>query len=142
MKQSFLENLLGPGDPGMFLAAMVYALVGVIISLLYDSAKRDQNKLSTPNDFSWGYMLIDNLKRIALSVLLVVVSLRFSREILGADLTMYLALLIGIGFDRLGLLLKNKGILNNPEDRFTEPERPEVGNAKSQKGEISGEVKS
>lgn len=142
MKKTFLENLFGPGDPGMFLAALVYAMVGVTISLLYDSSKRDQNKVSTPNDFSWGYLLIDNIKRIVLSVLLVVVSLRFSRELLGADLTMYLALLIGIGFDRLGLLLKNKGVLpGNPEDRFTEPERPAEGKTKLEMGEKDGEVK-
>lgn len=121
MKQSFLENLLGPGDPGMFLAAVVYAVVGIIISLLHDSAKRDQTKYNTPDNFSWGYLLLDNVKRITLSVLLVLVTLRFSREILGADMTMYLALLIGIGFDKLAERWKSAGVLskkNPPSDNL------------------------
>lgn len=116
MKQSFLENLLGPGDPGMFMAAVVYALVGIVISLLHDSARRDQNNLSTPDNFSWGFLILDNLKRILLSLLLVLVTLRFSREILGADLTMYLALLIGIGFDKLAEKWKSSGVLSKKSD--------------------------
>lgn len=116
MKQTFLEQLMGPGDPGTFLAAIVFALVGVIISLLYSSSKRDTAKDSATN-FSWSYLLLDNIRRVVLSILLILVTLRFSREILGADLTMYLALLVGIGFDRLGAILRDKGVIdrnNNP----------------------------
>lgn len=102
MKQTFIEQILGPGDIGTFLAAIFYAMVGVVILLLLSSAKRDQTKVSTPDNFSWGYLIIDNLKRLLLGFLLILVSLRFSREIFGAELTMYFAFGIGLISDMLG----------------------------------------
>ena len=93
MKKDILDHILGPGDPSYFIAAVFYAAIGIIVSLLFSSTKRDQSKPETPNTFSWYYLLWDNAKRIVLSVLLVLITLRFSREFIGADLTMFTALL-------------------------------------------------
>lgn len=108
MKKEILDHILGPGDPSYFIAAVFYAAVGIVVSLLFSSTKRDQSKPETPNTFSWYYLLWDNAKRIVLSVLLVLITLRFSREFIGADLTMFTALLVGLGWDRLSSYIKDK----------------------------------
>lgn len=112
MKQEVIAYLLGPGEPSYFIAAIIYSLVGVLISLLISSAKRDQSNPTTPDNFSWSYLLWDNAKRILLSFLLIVVTLRFSRELIGADITMYLAFLIGLAYDRLADHWKSKGLFD------------------------------
>lgn len=112
MKQEILKHLLGPGDPGYFIAAFIYAMVGMLISLLVSASKRDQSKLTTPEAFSWRYLLWDNAKKIILTLILVIVTLRFSREFMGADLTMYLALLVGLGWDMLGEMWRKKGLFD------------------------------
>lgn len=110
MKKDIISQLLGSGDLGFYIAALIFSMVGVVISLLISSSKRDQTNPSTPNDFSWGYLILDNAKRILLALLLILVTLRFSTELIGANLTMWGALLIGLGWDRLAAYLKEKGM--------------------------------
>lgn len=110
MKKDILNQLLGPGEPAFFIAGFIFAMFGVVISLLFSSSKRDQANPETPEKFSWLYLIYDNGKRILLAFLLIIVTLRFSNELIGANLTMWGALLIGLGWDRLAAYLKEKGL--------------------------------
>lgn len=101
MKKDILIHILGPGDPAFFIAAIIFACFGIILSLLIDAAKRDYSNPSTPDQFSWKFMLKDNLIRLIRNALIVFVSIRFSREIIGAEITMYLSFLIGLGLDKV-----------------------------------------
>jgi hypothetical protein len=115
MKQAILNQLLGPGEPSFFIAGFIFAMVGVLISLLISSSKRDISNPNTPNNFSWSYLIIDNGKRILLALLLILITLRFSNELIGANLTMWGALLIGLGWDRLAAYLKDKGMFEKKD---------------------------
>lgn len=117
MKNEIIAYLLGPDEPAKFIAAAIFAVIGILISLLAESNTRPaQSDKGVKNDFSWSYLLWDNAKRIFLSVLLILVTIRFAREIMGADLTMYMALGIGLVFDRLGLILKKNGLLGGKNE--------------------------
>lgn len=110
--QEFIENLTGDLSVGKFLAAFVFSLVGVALSLLYGTTKRDPNSNRTPLCFSWDFFWSDNMKRIlksaATTILTVFVSLRFTKELLGFELSMVIAFLIGLCLDRIAEVLKQK----------------------------------
>lgn len=116
MIKEIIGHLMGPTDPAYFMAAFIAAMVGIVMSLLYSAANRDQSKESTPDYFSWKYLLSNNFLRIVFSVmftiLAVIVTLRFTPEILGVELNMFIALGIGLSFDRLSSVMKDKGLFN------------------------------
>lgn len=108
----FKGYMLGAITPAAWFAALIFAATGVAISLLIESSNRDKSKITTPDAYSLKYLLGDNVGRITLNVLLIIVFLRFTPDLIGTNLTMILALFIGAGFDRLGMLLKSKNIID------------------------------
>lgn len=117
MKKDIIAQLLGPGEPSFFIAGFIFAMIGVLVSLLMSASKRDQSNPATPNDFSWNYLLWDNARRILLAFLLILVTLRFSNELIGANLTMWGSFLIGFGWDRLASYLKDKGVFEKFQNK-------------------------
>ena len=103
--QSFI---LGGLPIPMLLAALFFALLGVTLNLLIDTSTRKPETTDTPVHFSLRFLLCDNWKRILLSVLLILVTIRFCEELTGLHLNMFVSLLIGFGFDKLSKFLKGK----------------------------------
>lgn len=103
----FEKLMLGTNDLPTYLAAFIFAMIGVVIILLLKSNKRDRLSKSTPYKFSIKFLIIDNLKEILLGLLLIIIALRFSVEYAGAELTMYYALGVGLGIQKLsGIISK------------------------------------
>jgi hypothetical protein len=108
MNKNYIEQIIGMQDPVLFAISYAFGLLGVILSLLWHTSRRNKSNKATPYNFSWRFLLKDNLQRIATSVLLLFIGIRFSKEIIGQDVTMYVALAIGLGLDKLSQMLKNK----------------------------------
>jgi hypothetical protein len=76
------------------------------------SRTRDKESANTPQKFSWSFLIWDNFKRIVAGQLLMFLVFRFSTEILGRELNMWWAVLIGFffsfGSDRLFMWLKER----------------------------------
>jgi hypothetical protein len=106
--ETFQNFLLGDMTPAMFAAALFFALVGVIINLLLDATTRKPDSLDTPVRFSWQFLCIDNWKRTLLSLLLILVFIRFSQELTGLKPGMFVSLLVGFLFDKLSEFFKSK----------------------------------
>jgi len=106
MKTQIINELLGGIELIPFIAAVFYAVVGATLNLLLHANTRDVNSRRTPDDFSYKFLIQDNWKRIAISVILIFITIRFSQEILGQQLTTYLAFLIGFSVDRLAGFIK------------------------------------
>ena len=106
----FLTELLGEGSKGKFAAAVVMALIGALLSLLLHTTTRNPLSANTPTKFSWSFLWSDNTRRVAATIVLILICIRFSREFIGAEITMWLALLIGFGNDKLAQMLKAKGV--------------------------------
>lgn len=94
-----------------FCAAFVFTLIGVALSLLFNAATRDPNSETSPIEWSWEFFWNDNKMRIIKSVLLgllvIFVSLRFTKEIFGRELSMFFALMIGLSLDKVQTIVKN-----------------------------------
>ena len=119
-----MENyslLLGYLSLKMFLAMILFAAVGIGISLLLDSQKRDQTSTNTPEKFSFKFLLRDNWKSIVLTAIVVLVTLRFASSLFpaqfvgdtvgtpeGLDKWIFGSLLIGIGYNQLIQVLKKR----------------------------------
>jgi len=106
--ETFQSFILGGLPLPMLLAALFFSLLGVTLNLLVDATTRKPETTDTPVRFSLRFLLRDNWKRILLSVLLILVTIRFCQELTGLHLNMFVSLLIGFGFDKLSEFLKGK----------------------------------
>lgn len=119
-----MENytfILGYLTTKMFLAMCLFALLGIVISLLIDSLKRNKLSESTPRKFSFLFLLKDNWKGILLTILIVLVSIRFAASLFpgqfigeeaatpdGMEKWLFGSLGIGLGYNQLVQNLKKK----------------------------------
>lgn len=113
----FKEHILGGIDPSLFFACFLFALTGVMIMLLVGTTLRQTTSSGSPTEFSWKYLLWDNLKRIVLNVLLILATLRFMPEITGWELSAWKGFVVGLGYDGLLLWIKQKTSLLDPKPK-------------------------
>ena len=105
----------------VFLVMILFSVIGIAISLLVDSQKRNQASTSTPKEFSFVFLLKDNWKSIVLTALVVLVTLRFAASLFpdqfngnvigtpeGLEKWLFGSLLIGLGFNQLIQILKKR----------------------------------
>lgn len=117
MNETMLTYLFGSGDPNIIAAAFFWALVGVTISIMYNTAKRDPKNPRTPDEFSTWFMIKDNGFRIFRSSLVIISVLVFSQQILGVELNNWIGFGVGLGLDRIvaQLLKLAKGKKDEPK---------------------------
>lgn len=108
MIEDFLKNIFGQGSAAEIAATLFYAYIGALVSLLYQSVKRDPLSHRTPYHFSISFLWSDNAKRILRSIILIFISVRFSKELFGVSITLYFSFLIGLSVDKLSEILKQK----------------------------------
>lgn len=107
MLRQTIYYIIGTEDIPIALAGFFWALVGVTVSLLLKAVKRDVNDTRTPGQFSWKFFVCDNRIRIVAGIILVFVFMRFAKEMIGIENTIYAAFIVGALSDRLaGLLAK------------------------------------
>lgn len=97
----FLNLVLGTNDVPTYLAALFFAMFGVVVILLLKSKKRNKTSQNTPYHFSIKFLILDNLKEIVLGFLLILIALRFSVEYAGSNLTMWYAFGVGLSIQKL-----------------------------------------
>lgn len=102
----FLEQVLGTTDLGTYLAAYIFAGIGVLISLRIKANSRDKLSDNTPYNFSWRFLIQDNLLQITSNIGLLFLAFRFTNEFYGQELSMKLAVFMGAGIDSLIELFK------------------------------------
>lgn len=101
-----ISLIIGEGDRTLFFVALLYAYVSAFLSVLMETTKREVTSLNTPYKFSYKFLFSDNSKRLVRSVILIFFAVRFSNEFFGQQLTVWLAVGIGFGFDKLSELIK------------------------------------
>lgn len=97
----FLMLALGTNDVLLFVMAVFFALIGMAVILLIKAGKRDKHSKNTPYKFDGWFLILDNLREVVLSFILVFLALRFSVEYAGVELTVWYALIIGLSFQKL-----------------------------------------
>lgn len=92
----FKQLVLGNVSIAYYAAAEFFALLALVLSLWLHSQKRDKAAPTTPEPFSWIFLIMDNVKRIVVGQIALFLIFRFASEVLGRQLNMYMA--VGIGF--------------------------------------------
>jgi hypothetical protein len=107
-----LSYLVGDLGVAKFIAAFIFAMIGVCLSLLWGTTKRDPESEKSPVHFSWNFLWNDNTKRIlksiASTILTVFVSIRFMKDLFGIEFSMVGSLLIGLFLDQAVVFIKKK----------------------------------
>ena len=100
-----IKSFLGGYSIGEFASLFAWALIGAYILVQFNINSRDPNSVRTPVKFSWKFWIKDNLRRVVFNGVLIIVTLRFSKEITGKELNEFWALVIGLSSDGLAQLL-------------------------------------
>lgn len=116
--------LTGYTDSGFFLECGFFAIVGVIFVLLLGTTLRDPNSPNSPNKFSGKYLLTDNHKRILASIIAIYISLRFMPDIFGVKLSYLKALGVGMSWDAIALIIKQKTSWLDPKNNKPKDDQP------------------
>lgn len=103
-----MKYLIGPTEPGLFLACIFFAMLGVAFVLMYGTTLRKVESLESPKNFSWKYLGKDNLIRLSVSIISVYIALRFLPELFNMELTELTAFMVGTSIDGIALLIKQK----------------------------------
>ena len=109
-EKTFLDWIIGNMPVAKFLAALVFALIGIAISTLIDVVTRRKDNGKSPTKFKFSFLVYDNKQKfitsIVLNILLVLVFIRFTNEFINVELSMFIALLIGASIDNLLVYFK------------------------------------
>lgn len=114
MNEDLIIKLFGTGEIGALIAAFIWALIGVAISLLYEANTRDQDSARTPKKYSTWFLIKDNGIRITRTLLIIVAALVFSQQIFGFTADNWIGFCIGLGFDRIVAVIIAK--VKKPKD--------------------------
>ncbi len=114
--KSFIQYVLGPTDPALFFASILFAAIGVLFILLLGTTLRDRKSPHSPEKWSWSYLLSDNAKRIYASIIAVLLSLRFMPELFGWELNPWRAVCVGMTWDTILLVIKQKTSILDPKN--------------------------
>ena len=102
---TFWEQILGIVPISTYLAGGIFIAIGILISWYFKSKQGQRNNINTPDTFSWNLFLFSKLPRkimsIIVNILVGFLAMRFTNELFGMVLTMFLCLIIGITFDTI-----------------------------------------
>lgn len=101
-----LELVFGTVDIEFVIVGFIFALFGAVLSLLLDANKRDIESNRTPREYEYLFLIRDNAKRIAITVILIAVFMRFTKELIGVEPSVYWSFFIGFCSDKLSEYLK------------------------------------
>ena len=110
-------DLLGGIDGEFFLACVFFAAMGILLVLLMGSNLRTVDATGKTIKFSWAYLWSDNFKRILASVIATLATLRFMTQLTGVPLTEFSAFCVGMLWDSITLLIKQKTNILDPKPK-------------------------
>lgn len=106
-----IESILGGYDFFAFLGFLFWALIGAYILVQFNANNRDVISVRTPVSFSWAFWFKDNVRRVVFNGVLIIVAIRFSKDITGREINEFWSLVIGLSSDGLALLLNQFKII-------------------------------
>lgn len=108
MKNEVLGYILGNVEPAFLVAFYLFALFGVVLSMLLHYGKKKQK-----SKFSFKFWIADNMVRFLTSVMCIFVVVRFFDQLpIDMELNMFLAVVVGASLDQVIILVRNKTQIN------------------------------
>ncbi len=137
-KVDVIQQIIGSTDYSTFFAAIFFGFIGAFTMMLVEATTRDLKTNRSPENFSWGFFFKDNVARFFTNLLLVIIVIRFAPNLINEQISTFWGFVIGLGSDKLAVLIKNKrnkvfnsvgatrsdeheGNLQEPENTDTEP---------------------
>jgi hypothetical protein len=109
----FWHVIAGSGPLGAFLGYIVIAFICADVSLLIEASNRNLSSKNTPVKFSWSFLVAANIPRLIANFLCIPIVIRLCYEYIDMKWMIFLSIGIGFAVDRLGMLLKNVGVLTS-----------------------------
>lgn len=110
MKTEILNYILGDLSASFLIAFYLFALLGVILSMLLHYGKKAKK---SKTKFNLKYWLTDNMVRFFTSVFCIFIVARFFDNLpIDMELNMFLGLVIGASLDQVIVLVRNKTQIN------------------------------
>lgn len=97
-----------PENIATILGGAFFSFVGLSLNYLYKVKKGIKENEKSPDKFSLKYFFEHNWRDIAITLILIFVALRFTQELLGVEITMWVSFGIGFGIDKLQDILNKK----------------------------------
>lgn len=95
-----IQIILGDKTIGYYLAGFFFSFLAILVSLYQHSRTRDKYSQSTPVNFSWGFLIWDNLKRMVTTLIVMFMLFRlFDLSNPGAMIGVGFA--VGFGLDKV-----------------------------------------
>jgi hypothetical protein len=111
IKELFIQLLGVPftsQNMAIVIAGAIFANIGLAVNYFFKVKKAIKTNDNSPDNFSIKYFIKNNWQDISLTILLVFVGLRFTQELLGLQITMWVAFIIGFGIDKLVDIINSK----------------------------------
>ena len=111
--------LLGNTAWQIYIAAIIFSLIGAFINTMLQGFKGVKNNPNSPNEFSWKYLLKDSYLKILSSIFANLIIIRFQsyvipdeyQNIVSVDFILLVCLIngaLGYGIDFLFSIIKSK----------------------------------
>lgn len=120
MFKEYKDLMLGDISIPTYLALFTFSFLAIALSIYAHSKSSYKKTDRTPEAFSWGFMIWDNMKRFASGMIVMFLLYRFAFDWLSDNVSMQLAVGIGffvsMGIDRVILFISKKtNFFNMPE---------------------------
>lgn len=95
-----IQIILGDKTVGYYLAGFFFSFLAILVSLWSHSRTRDKYSSATPVDFSWGFLLWDNLKRVVVTLIVMFMLFRLF-DLSNAAAMIGVGFSVGFGLDKI-----------------------------------------
>lgn len=99
--EDFMQVILGGMSWGTVGGYVMLVVVGAVLSLMNDVRQRDVESQSTPNKFSWWFLIKDNFKRGVWVLALAYVVVRFSGMLFPGEPIAWVMVSLGYNIDNI-----------------------------------------
>lgn len=123
--EEIILRLLGTVSIVEYLVLTIFIIIGVTASIRIDTLNRDRLSCETPYKFNFKFFLFDNLKRLLKSVTMIFLIIRFGEDLTGTKLSDWGAVLIGLSFDQVGVIIGDRleKFKKSMRDKFRDNEK-------------------
>ena len=111
MIKQFFNEFLGGLTTNQVIISFILAFAGLYLKWYFKSYVGVHYNAQTPYQFSWKYWLSDNvhrLKGMVATIIILFISIRFPKELLGVEFSYLWAFIAGLGIDWITEVIKKK----------------------------------
>lgn len=98
---TFLNTILSGMDLAVFAGYFAIAFFAAVLSLILRAERKRKMSINTPDTFSWGFFLRDNISTFLMNLFFIPPCILFSNYIIGQEISGWVSFLIGFTINQL-----------------------------------------